>query len=126
MVRTRPSQLMKKKDAHTNLERLVVRKLTPQFYFSRRARGANHEHYYMYAEIISRHLADALPSAPFRKTFRQIGLPSEPGGSLMVMSALADSCAGTTRSRITDEGDACATLAGFLGFFVGTGHGIPP
>ena len=33
----------------------------------------------------------------------------------MVMSILADCCAGTTRSRVTDRGNAYATLAGFLG-----------
>ena len=31
------------------------------------------------------------------------------------MSILADCCAGTTRSRVTDRGDACATVAGLLG-----------
>lgn len=34
---------------------------------------------------------------------------------LTVMSILADCCAGTTRSRVTDRGDAYATVAGLLG-----------
>src|SRR5262249_50028068 len=39
---------------------------------------------------------------------------SEPGG-LTVMSILADCCAGAERGRVTDRGDAYATIAGFLG-----------
>jgi len=36
-------------------------------------------------------------------------------GGLAVMSILADCCAGTTRSRVTDRSDAYATVAGLLG-----------
>jgi hypothetical protein len=39
---------------------------------------------------------------------------TEPAG-LMVMSILADCCAGKTRTRVTDRGAAYATLAGLLG-----------
>jgi hypothetical protein len=49
------------------------------------------------------------------RLMRNLDYPmSEPGG-LIIMSILADSCAGSTRSRITDRTDAYATLAGFLG-----------
>jgi hypothetical protein len=36
-------------------------------------------------------------------------------GGLMVMSILADSCAGSTRSRVTDRSEAYAILSGYLG-----------
>ena len=43
---------------------------------------------------------------------------TEPMG-LTVMSILADCCAGTTRSRITDRGSSYATLAGVIGAHTG-------
>ena len=45
--------------------------------------------------------------------------PMSEFGGLTVMSILADCCAGTTLSRLTDRGEAYATLSGFLGNAVG-------
>jgi hypothetical protein len=49
------------------------------------------------------------------KLLRNSDYPLTESGGLMIMSILADSCAGTTRSRVTDRNDAYATLSGFLG-----------
>lgn len=102
-----------KREAHSRLKDVVERKLPAQFYFDRSQHGRSYE---IYSEKLLRESwrmllregfsGDALPNSDYRL--------SEFGG-LLVMSILADCCAGTTKSRITDRGEAYATLAGLLG-----------
>jgi hypothetical protein len=105
-----------KQEAHTRLKEVVSRKLPPQFYFARRSGLRVDEQYEMYPEKLSPDSWDLLRNARLSgKLLPNSDYPLSEFGGLMVMSILADCCAGTTRSRITDRGNAYATLAGFLG-----------
>jgi hypothetical protein len=102
-----------KQEAHTRLKELVSRRLPPQFYFNRRR---SKEYFEMYPEKL---LPDSWQLLQKVRLSGKLPLNydyalSEFGG-LTVMSILADCCAGTTRSRVTDRGDAYAMVAGFLG-----------
>jgi hypothetical protein len=109
-----------KRDAHQNLRQAVARKLPPQFYFDRRAPFSAMNKDMRLGEIGA--IYEMYPEKLFHRTWQMLRRAQlsedyqlSAAGGLMVMSALADSCAGTTRSRVTDEGDAYATVAGLLG-----------
>jgi hypothetical protein len=105
-----------KQEAHARLKEVVSRKFPPQFYFGRRRGLHFEEHYEMYPEKLSPDSWDLLGKARLSgKLLPNSDYPLSEFGGLMVMSILADCCAGTTRSRVTDRGSAYATLAGFLG-----------
>ena len=102
------------KETHSHIAHLVQQPLPPQFYFQERT-NKNSE-YEMHPEKLlpetwqilkdSKLSGSMLPNMDFPMT--------EPAG-LTIMSILADCCAGSTRSRVTDRGAAYATLAGILG-----------
>ena len=104
-----------KRQTHEHVEELIERRLPPPFYYSPQAANRD-DSYEVYPQKLlpetwrmlhSSKLSGALlPNADYPM--------SEPAG-LTVMSILADSCAGTTRARVTDRGAAYATLAGILG-----------
>jgi hypothetical protein len=104
-----------KRQAHVKLWELIGSHLPPQFYFDQRHDG--HDNYYeTYSEKLlpeSWQLLQKYRLAGNLVRHRHHPL-SNPAG-LMVMSILADCCAGSTRSRVTDRGDAYATVAGLLG-----------
>jgi hypothetical protein len=103
-----------KKEAHDHLEEIFTRKLPLEFYYDVSSRGDYNDY-----EIYPQKLLDE------RKMLEQLLVSgkllsnadrslSEAAG-LTVMSVIADCCAGTTRSRVTDRGAAYATLSGILG-----------
>ncbi len=118
-----------KKKTHKHIEEIINRRLPPQFYFSKNTRTntsvRRHEHYEIYPQKLmpqtwqllrrSRLAGGMLPNFDYPMT--------EPAG-LIIMSVLADCCAGATRSRVTDRGEAYATLAGILGNDLGDETGI--
>jgi len=105
-----------KEETHTRLKELVRRKLPLQFYFNRDHRDWHDAPYEIYPEKLFpeswRLLRDARMSG---KLLPNSDYPLTELGGLLVMSILADCCAGTTRSRVTDRGEAYATVSGFLG-----------
>jgi hypothetical protein len=102
-----------KRATHERLEELTRRKCPPEIYFRPRANGP--EIYEMYPEKLLHHSWDLLKRKQMRgELLPNSDYPLSEYAGLMIMSVLADCCAGTTRSRITDRGDAYATLAGFL------------
>lgn len=101
-------------ETHARLKDLMGRRLPPQFYRDKQA-GPERESR-IYAQKLlpeSWKLLTAGRLARQRSKDSNYSL-TEPA-SLMIMSVLADSCAGTTKSRVTDLGAAYATLAGLLG-----------
>src|SRR5215203_4398440 len=109
-----PPNQEEKKEAHTRIKELLEGRLPPQLYY--RQRRNSHDRYEIYPEKFLPDTWDLLRKARLSgKLLQNSDYPmTEPGG-LMIMSILADSCAGTTRSRVTDRSDAYATLSGFLG-----------
>jgi hypothetical protein len=109
-----PPNQEEKSETHTRIEELLRRRLPPQVYYRRHKDF--HNQYEIYPEKFLPETWELLLSNRMSgRLMRNLDYPmSEPGG-LIIMSILADSCAGSTRSRITDRTDAYATLAGFLG-----------
>jgi hypothetical protein len=109
-----PPNREEKKETHTRIEELLTRRLPPHVYY-RRDKDFRHR-YEIYPEKFLPETWDLLRHSRMSgKLMANLDYPmSEPGG-LLIMSILADSCAGTTRSRVTDRSDAYATLSGFLG-----------
>jgi len=109
-----------KRETHTRLKELISRRLPPQFYLYRGREHRHEDHYEIYPEKLFpeswRLLQEARMSG---KLLRNSDYPMSEFGGLTVMSILADCCAGTTLSRLTDRGEAYATLSGFLGSAVG-------
>lgn len=104
-----------KRETHARLEELVSRRLPPQFYF-RQQRGYPHDHYEVHPQKFLPESWVLLEKANLSgELLPNSDYPLSELGGLTVMSILADCCAGTTRSRITDRGDAYATVATFLG-----------
>jgi hypothetical protein len=106
--------------AHSRLEELVNGRLPTQFYLSpEHRRGIWHdkeEPYEMYPEKLLPESWRILEKARITGKLRDNSdYPLTEYGGLAVMSILADCCAGTTRSRVTDRSDAYATVAGLLG-----------
>ena len=105
-----------KKAAHRRLEEAVSQRLPPQFYLSRQFDQRLVEPYEIYPDKLLPGSWDLLHRARLAaKPISKSEIPLREAGGLMVMSILADCCAGTTRSRVTDRGSAYATLAGLLG-----------
>jgi hypothetical protein len=104
-----------KRAAHSRLQDLVSGKLPKQFYFKTK-RNQPSEPYEMYPQKLSPDSWELLQQAQLSgKLLPNSDYPLSEFGGLMVMSILADCCAGTTRSRVTDQGDAYATITGTLG-----------
>lgn len=104
-----------KKETHALLEGLVNRELPPEFYFEPQ-RHRRHERFEIYPEKLLPDSWQLLQRAKLSgKLLPNSDYPLSEHGGLMVMSALADCCAGNTRSRVTDRGDAYATIASLLG-----------
>jgi hypothetical protein len=104
-----------KRAAHSRLQELVSGKLPPQFYFKKK-RNQPHEPYEMYPQKLLPDSWKLLQNAELSgKLLPNSDYPLSEYGGLTVMSILADCCAGTTRSRIADQGDAYATITGTLG-----------
>ncbi len=105
-----------KQETHMRLKEVVSRKLPPQFYFDRPRGRHVEERYEIYPEKLFPNSWELLHEARLSgRLLPNSDYPMSEFGGLMVMSILADCCAGTTRSRVTDRGNAYATLAGFLG-----------
>jgi hypothetical protein len=103
-----------KQEAHARLKEVVSRKLPPQFYFSRRPEQNAAEHYEIYPEKLLDESWELLRQARISgRLLQNSDYSLSEFGGLLIMSILADCCAGTTRSRITDRGVAYATLADF-------------
>jgi hypothetical protein len=104
-----------KREAHARIEELVSSELPAQFYLNRRRGDEEQDSYELYPQKLlpgtwrllerGRLLGKLLPNSDY---------PMTTFGGLMVMSILADCCAGTTRTRVTDRGDAYATLSNSL------------
>ena len=105
---------LEKQETHTRIEELLGRRLPPQLYYHT-SRDFN-DRFEMFPQKLLPETWDLLRRGRMAgKLMRNLDFPlSEPGG-LMIMSILADGCAGGTRSRVTDRDDAYATLSGFLG-----------
>jgi hypothetical protein len=108
------------REAHMRLEEFVQRRLPGEFYLSRgpgRRRSFDQEEpYEMYPEKLLPESWETLHKARMAgKLLHSSDYPLTEYAGLTVMSILADCCAGTTRSRVTDRGDAYATVAGLLG-----------
>jgi hypothetical protein len=104
-----------KRETHTRLKELVNRKLPPQFYFTPN-RYAFEEPYEVYPQKLLPDSWKLLRKAKLSgDLLANADAPMTDFGGLLVMSILADCCAGTTRSRVTDQGDAYATITGVLG-----------
>jgi hypothetical protein len=105
-----------KRETHTRLKEFVSRSLPPQFYFNRERRYRHEDHYEIYPDKLFpeswRLLQEARMSG---RLLPNSDYPMSEFGGLTVMSILADCCAGTTLSRLTDRGEAYATVSGFLG-----------
>jgi hypothetical protein len=106
-----PNQ-QEKEETHTRIKELLGRRLPPQLYYRPRSRGESH--YEMYPQKLLPATWDLLLKSRMSGKLSPHRALTEPGG-LLIMSILADSCAGTTRSRVTDRIDVYATLSGFLG-----------
>ena len=103
-----------KQETHTRIKELLARRLPPQLYYH--PPRDFEDRYEVYPQKFLPETWELLRTNRMAgKLMRNLDFPmSEPGG-LMIMSILADSCAGDTRSRVTDREDAYATLSGFLG-----------
>jgi hypothetical protein len=105
-----------KRETHTRLEELVSRRLPPQFYLNRERSHRHDDVYEIYPEKLFpeswRLLRETRMSG---RLLPSLDYPMSEFGGLTVMSILADCCAGTTLSRLTDRGEAYATVSGFLG-----------
>lgn len=104
-----------KNEAHELLEEIFTRPLPDIFHYDSVRRG-NFEDYEIYPQKLLDQTWQMLErlratGAPLPNADRPL---SEPAG-LTVMSIIADCCAGSTRSRITDRGAAYATLTKILG-----------
>jgi hypothetical protein len=106
-----------KNETHERIEELISRRLPPQFYVSRYTNRPHSDDFFrIYFEKLLRKTWSLLEKANLSgKLLPSSDYPLRKFGGLLVMSILADSCAGTTRFRVTDRGDAYATLSGFLG-----------
>jgi hypothetical protein len=103
-----------KEEAHKRIEELVEKPLPPKFLLRRR--GLPSDVYQMYPEKLLPKSWELLHKARLAgKLQPDSDYPLNQFAGLAVMSILADCCAGTTRSRMTDRGDAYATVAGLLG-----------
>ena len=109
-----------KRETHSKLKQLLDRKLPPHFYLDRRG-GEQYDdsfedRYEMYSEKLWPNSWRLLQRKRMSgKLVESSDYSLSALGGLTVMSILADCCAGTTRSRVTDRGDAYATVAEFLG-----------
>jgi hypothetical protein len=102
-----------KQATHERLEELTKSKFPPEVYFRPRTGGP--EFYEIYPEKLLDQSWELLKRKQLRgELLPNSDYPLSEFGGLMIMSVLADCCAGTTRSRVTDRGEAYATLAGFL------------
>jgi hypothetical protein len=101
-----------KQAAHGQIKQLVTRRPLPQVFYYR----GSHPDYKVYEDKFPRDTWDLL------SRFGLTGLlqpdrdyPVSPQTWLLMMGVLADCCAGTTLCRVTDLGQAYASLAGLLG-----------
>jgi hypothetical protein len=99
-----------KNEAHKRIEEFVTRPRLPEvFYYS----GSN-----LYEVYPQKFLPDTwkiLTESKFAGPLLQnADYPMNQQAGLAVMAILADCCAGVTRSRVTDRGQAYASLAGLL------------
>jgi hypothetical protein len=105
-----------KQETHERLKEMMGRKLPPLFFVDRRRRQQQGRNYEVYAQKLLPETWDLLYEARLAgKLQDNSDYPLRELGGLLIMSILADCCAGTTRSRVTDRGDAYATLAGLIG-----------
>jgi hypothetical protein len=105
-----------KKETHARIKELVRRRLPPQFYTTSRLPSRRRDVYEVYPQKLLPETWTLLDKAQLSgKLLPNSDYPLTQFGGLTVMAILADCCAGSTRCRITDRGDAYATLAGFLG-----------
>jgi hypothetical protein len=103
-----------KREAHTRIEELISDRLPPKFFLDRRRRPD--DSYEVYPQKFLPDTWSLLQKARLSgRLLPNSDYPMSEFGGLMVMSILADSCAGTTRARVTDRGDAYATISGYLG-----------
>ena len=125
-----------KKQAHEQIEELVTRPNLPEIFFSR---GMGDDGFDIYPDKLLPHTWDLLKQSRLavRPGAMTPGPPAEAGGGgferggryydnydaflsttgqagLAVLSILADCCAGTTRSRVTDRYGAYTKLTGLL------------
>jgi hypothetical protein len=103
-----------KKEVHDHLEEIFTHPLPDIFHYDVDARGS-YQDYEIYPQKLMDQTWEMLQrlnvaGAPLPNADRPL---SEPAG-LTVMSVIADCCAGTTRSRVTDRGAAYATLSKIL------------
>jgi hypothetical protein len=114
-----------KDEAHGLLEEIFTRPLPDIFHYDLNARISS-EDYEIYPQKLLDKTWEMLErlraaGAPLQNADRPL---SEPAG-LTIMSVIADCCAGTTRSRVTDRGAAYATLSKILGASYKEGAGVP-
>jgi hypothetical protein len=107
-----------KQKAHRRLTDLVSGQLPAQFYLNgtRDRLDGDRQGYEIYPEKLIPESWEILQKAKMAGALRDNSdYPLTKYAGLAVMSILADCCAGTTRSRITDRGDAYATVLSLLG-----------
>lgn len=105
-----------KAETHKQIKALLARRLPPSFYFPRHNHDRWQDSYEVYPQKLLPETWRLLHKAELSgKLLPNSDYPMTEAGGLLVMSLLADACAGTTRSRVTDRGDAYATVAELLG-----------
>lgn len=103
---------IQKREAHQHILEMIETKVPPEFVLRNRRKA---DHYEVYPEKLLPETWQELRRASMSGKLRASGdYPlMEPAG-LTVMSILADCCAGATKARITDRGDAYATVSKLL------------
>jgi hypothetical protein len=105
-----------KRETHQNIKQMLKRSLPAPFYLRRHRRHYRDQQYEIYPEKLFPETWELLYEARLSgKLLPNVDYPMTEMGGLLVMSLLADACAGTTRSRITDRSDAFATVVDLLG-----------
>jgi hypothetical protein len=111
-----------KEETHRRIEDLVKEELPSVFYFSDQTGRYRSEIYEVYPQKFHKSTWELLHEKQMRgDLLENADYPlSEPAG-LMIMSILADCCAGKTRVRVTDRGEAYASLASLGTTFASAG-----
>lgn len=102
--------------AHNLIEDFVTRPLPAPFFYSGPEQFEYDDDYWLYPEKFLPETVEMLHEAQMvGSAYTNIRVNATRSAGLSVMAILADCCAGSTKSRITDQSVAYATLTGLLG-----------
>ena len=109
-----PPTESEKEQAHQKVQEFLSQPLPEPFKY-RLHRAAHDEEYEMYPQKFMSKTWQVLQDAKVvGGSLGNADFPTSRPAGLCLMSILADCCAGTTRTRVTDKGEAYATIAGLL------------